>query len=282
MDDDDKKPLMKEDDDSKSEADKPQPDSKSCYCCIYGKNLDMESETDKSQPDSKSCYCCFYGTNLDLESETDKSQLDFKSCYCCFCGDPQDGDNNVFYNRWAKNACQIFYCFYTKSKCCCTCFKIKENQWDELEPNLSRFFNSLRYFYIWLLITATIGVMLFVASIYTILSSNPALIACDSPFESYYMCPTCNRGCDFWYFKQYPFNHIPCSRRFRLLLDNPITWGYSALVLTSAFILTCCITLKKKKIQLSSMDHDDDKKTLSTGEDKKSKSYLHGTSSDSE
>ena len=207
-------------------TDQPQLDSRSCYCCFYGKSLDSELEANELQPD---CYCCFYGKSLDLEPK--KLQLDSTSRYYCFCGDPQikkKKEKEVNYNRWAKHACQIFNCFCSKSKCCCNYFKVKENQWDHLEPNLSRFFNSLHYFYIWLVISAIVGIIMSIFSIYTILSTNPALMACDSPFENYYMCPTCSKGCDFWYFKQFPLNVIPCSRRFRLLLDN-LLYGFIVL-----------------------------------------------------
>ena len=192
------------------------------------------------------CYCCVYRKSSDLNSDTDNSLDSSYDYYCCFCADPQDNDSHVFCNRWANRACQIFNFFSKKSKCCSTHFKVKEDQWDLLEPNLSRFFNSLVDIYFWVLAAVIVGVVLFIASFYTIGNSNPALVACDSPFESYYMCPTCSKGCDFWYFKQLPFNLIPCSRRFRLLLDNPIIWTYCLLVLIGASVTTCCIVFKKE------------------------------------
>ena len=192
------------------------------------------------------CYYCVYRKSSDLDSDTDNSLDSSYDYYCCFCADPQDNDSHVFCNRWANRACQIFNCFSKKSKCCGTHFEVKEDQWDLLEPNLSRFFNSLVDIYFWVLAAVIVGVMLFIASFYTIGNSNPALVACDSPFESYYMCPTCSKGCDFWYFKQLPFNLIPCTRRFRLLLDNPIIWTYCLLVLVGALVTTCCIVFKKE------------------------------------
>jgi len=177
---------------------------------------------------------------INSDNETDKSHLIENSN----CEDSQD-HNDTIYEKWSCCRGQIGNCFCFghpigkySDKCEIDCRKVKEDHWNSLEPYLSGFFNSLTYISIWLLIASIVGMIIFAASFYTMTDQhhvNPALVTCDSPFENYYMCPTCDRGCDFWYLRQ-NLGHIPCLRRFRLLLDNPLAWIYSFLVIVGALI----------------------------------------------
>ena len=93
-----------------------------------------------------------------------------------------------------------------------------------------------------------VGLIVFAASFYTMHDDvNPANPVCRANYSSYYMCPLCDRDCPFWYLKTATINSDLCTRRYRLISDNPIVWGFAIIMISSAFFINCLIIYKAIK-----------------------------------
>ena len=132
-------------------------------------------------------------------------------------------------------------------KCTVNCSKIKDEA-SNLDFNLKGYFKILKWLLIWLAVMFFVGLIVFAASFYTMHDDvNPANPVCRADYSSYYMCPLCDRDCPFWYLKA-AINSDLCTRRYRLISDNPIVWGFAVIMISSAFFINCLIIYKAIKL----------------------------------
>ena len=132
-------------------------------------------------------------------------------------------------------------------KCTVKCSEIKDGI-SNLDFSLKGYFKILKWLLIWLAVMFVIGLIVFAASFYTMHDDvNPANPVCRADYSSYYMCPLCDRDCPFWYLKTATINSDLCTRRFRLISDNPIVWGFAVIMISSAFFINCLIIYKAIK-----------------------------------
>ena len=185
------------------------------------------SETETSRPDAAQ-------SDAEIIKEFNCRLL----CYQYLCSCRKSGkDYKTQYNNWAIDLCQIFLRNSLTSNM------------KHVGLNITTSFFMAHYFFIWLLIMFMIGVIIFGASFYTVHGNvNPAIPVCNENYSNYYMCPLCDGTCDFWYLKK-TFLGV-CMRQFRLLIDNPLIWGYSALLIISAFIVHHFMICKVNKLKV--------------------------------
>ncbi len=147
--------------------------------------------------------------------------------------------------EWSQSVCHLCQCGSAKSL-----------------SVLKYYFASLHYIFMWLAIVSVIGLAFTAISFYTVDGAvNPAIDICNEHSSNFYMCPTCNGDCDFWYLKIAPLNQ--CLRRFRLLIDNPVMWFYCIVVIASALVLSyLMVTLYSRNEETS------DEKSVTTSTSK--------------
>ena len=161
----------------------------------------------------------------------------------------------------------ICICSLSMGKCTVSCSHIKDEV-SNLDFSLKGYFNILKWLLIWLAVMFVFGLIVFAASFYTMHDDvNPANPVCRADYSSYYMCPLCDRDCPFWYLKTATINSDLCTRRYRLISDNPIVWGFAIIMISSAFFINCLIICKAIK---SSKGESTDK-AASDGDQKKIK-----------
>ena len=131
-------------------------------------------------------------------------------------------------------------------KCTVECSQIKVSN---LDFNLKGYFKILKWLLIWLAVMFVVGLIVFAASFYTMHDDiNPANPVCRANYSSYYMCPLCDKDCPFWYLKTATINSDLCTRRYRLISDNPIVWGFAVIMISSAFFINFLIIYKAIKL----------------------------------
>ena len=171
-------------------------------------------------------------TNEGCEDETEwKSCIcicNSLKCVCCVKNNSED-DKKYYEETWVNHGCQLLV------------HPLKDKYVGSV---IATYFSFVHHFFVWLFIMFGIGLLFFAASFYTIHEDiNPANPVCGADFSDFYMCPLCDGSCDFWYLKIYLLQQRECTRRYRLLVDNPVMWVYCALVLFSAlslsFIMLC-------------------------------------------
>ena len=143
---------------------------------------------------------------------------------------------------FCKNLCSCECCAKCKSSLCCK----DQDIVPDLGLKVATYFLLMKILALWMLIIILIGTVSFAASFYTTRDIiNPALPVCSSQYSDYYMCPTWSTEFDFWYMKDSPlFNFIPCGKKYRLVFDNPIMWGYSYLCILPTACIVVCVIIK--------------------------------------
>ena len=175
--------------------------------------------------DEKECKCCCTCSVLKFMYRPGSCTCDCRTLYCKSSSDESENPNEYFYKKWAVNGCQLFYDA-----------SFQEKLLKLFDLNITTYFLVTRVIFIWVLAMFILGAIFTAVSFYTIHDDvNPATPICRADYSAYYMCPLCDGNCDFWYLKQ-AINEELCTRHFRLVFDNPVMWGFSSLVIASAFI----------------------------------------------
>lgn len=187
----------------------------------------------KHYTDAKECNCCG-----NCNAFMYRPQL----CTCdtqVLMDDSRSDSNEAFHVDWAANGCQLFYGS-----------KFQEKLLGKLGIDITSYFLILRFLFYWIITMIVVGLVFTAASFYTMSEKiNPAIPVCKANYSDYYMCPLCDESCDFWYLKR-AINENLCTRHFRLVFDNPVIWGFSAIAILSGFIVILMALFYSLKLEM--------------------------------